>query len=310
MQVLVTGGAGFIGSHLVEALLQRGDKVHVLDNLSTGKWEYLDGLPLEWIQGDIEDWPTVQRAVQGCDLIFHLAALVSVPRSVAEPQLNHSVNVTGTFQIFEAARQAGLKRLVYASSAAVYGDAPVLPSTESISPRPITPYGLAKYLNEQYAAVYNHTYGTEFIGLRYFNVYGPRQDPGSPYSGVLTLFCQAVMTGKGVTVHGDGQQTRDFVYVMDVVSANLAAADVPWRAGMPAVFNVGSGKQTSLQQILEKIKLSYPLPVTYGPERAGDIRHSVAEVALAKQWLNFVPEVALTTGLQKTVDWFGSFLKK
>ncbi|MCA9968950.1 MAG: NAD-dependent epimerase/dehydratase family protein, partial [Anaerolineales bacterium] len=228
MRVLVTGGAGFIGSHLVAALAARGDAVRVLDNLSSGREANLAGLPVELIRGDVRDLETVQRVMAGCELVFHQAALVSVPRSIGEPVLNHEVNVNGTFNVFEAARQAGVRRVVYASSAAVYGDQPALPAGEADVVRPMTPYAAAKWMGEGYAAVYNQRYATEFVGLRYFNVYGPRQDPSSPYSGVLSIFCRAAMAGDGVTIYGDGLQTRDFVFVRDVVAANLAAAAMAW----------------------------------------------------------------------------------
>jgi len=304
MKVLVTGGAGFIGSHLAAALVQRGDQVRVLDNLSSGKRENLEGLPVELLVGDVRDWDTVQQAVAGCDLIFHQAALVSVPRSIADPQLNHDVNVSGAFHMFEAARQAGIQRVVYASSAAVYGDTPALPAKECDRPNPISPYAAAKLTNEQTAAVYNQCYGTAFVGLRYFNVFGPRQDPASPYSGVLSLFCRAAIAGTGVTIYGDGRQTRDFVYVSDVVAANLAAA--ARAAGEQMVFNVGRGEQTDLLQIVDTLRQQSgaALPVQHAAERDGDIRHSCADITAAQTHLGYAPQVSLAVGLQKTLDWF------
>lgn len=305
-KVLVTGGAGFIGSHLVEALVGQGYQVRILDNLSSGRLENVQGLPVEFVEGDIRDWQTVRQAVQGCQLALHQAALVSVPRSITEPQLNHDVNVTGTFHVFEAARQEGIKRVVYASSAAVYGDTPSLPAQESDRPNPISPYAAAKLVNEGYAAVYNRSYGTEFIGLRYFNVFGPRQDPSSPYSGVLSLFCWAAGTGGEVTIYGDGQQTRDFVYVTDVVAANLTAVQLAWSDEMPVLFNVGRGEQTSLLQIAATLRQRYPLPVTHQPSRDGDIRHSVADIRLIQRFLHFTPTVSLATGLQHTLTWLAA----
>jgi len=305
MKVLVTGGAGFIGSHLVEALVERGDEVRVLDNLSSGHRRNLAELPVEFIQGDIRDYETVRQAVDGCEWVFHQAALVSVPRSIEEPKLNHDVNVTGAFHLFEAARQAGARRLVYASSAAVYGDTPSLPAKESDPPNPITPYAAAKLMNEQMAAVYNRSYGTQFVGLRYFNVFGPRQDPSSPYSGVLSIFCQAAIAGQGVTIYGDGQQTRDFLFVSDVVAANLAAAAMPWRAGAE-VFNVGRGEATSLCEMARMMEDvgGRLLPITHAPPRPGDIRHSVAGVETAGQGLGWRAAVPLADGLRQTMAWF------
>lgn len=302
MNVLLTGGAGFIGSHLAAALVQGGHQVRVLDNLSSGRRENLGSLAVELVVGDIRDWETVRQAVTGCDLVFHQAALVSVPRSLEEPRLNHDVNFTGTLHVFEAARQAGIRRVVYASSAAVYGDTPSLPAKESDPPRPMTPYAAAKLMNEQVAAVYNQSYGTEFVGLRYFNVFGPRQDPSSPYSGVLSIFCQAAVAGAGVTVYGDGRQTRDFVYVSDVVAANLAAASLNVD-GAPLVFNVGPGAQTDLLQILAVLRelTGAALPIRHEAPRAGDIRHSCADITLARKHLAFTPQTSLAAGLQETL---------
>jgi UDP-glucose 4-epimerase len=305
-QILVTGGAGFIGSHLAAALAARGDQVRVLDNLSSGKRENLQGTPAELIVGDIRDPETVRRAVDGCDLIFHQAALVSVPRSLAEPALNHAVNVEGTFHVFEAARRAGVKRVVYASSSAVYGDLLSLPARETDSLSPISPYAVAKETNEREAAVYNRVYDTEFIGLRYFNVFGPRQDPSSPYSGVLSIFCRAAVAGDGVTIYGDGEQTRDFVYVADVVAANLAAAALQWVGGETAVFNIGRGEQTNLLQIVDALRRlsGGPAPITFAPPRPGDIRHSVAAVDRARRHLDYQPSVSVEAGLEQTLAWF------
>jgi UDP-glucose 4-epimerase len=249
----------------------------------------------------------VQTAVSGCDLIFHLAALVSVPESVRNPSLNQRINVTGTFNVFEAARQAGVKRVVYASSSAVYGDLPHLPTREDHTPVPISPYGAAKWVNEIMAASYRSTFGLETLGLRYMNVFGPRQDPGSPYSGVLSRFCQAAINGRGVTIYGDGTQTRDFVFVKDVVEANLLAAQLPARQ-MPAqpIFNVGRGKQTTINDIVEMLsELTHDaIPVTYAPERPGDIKHSAADISRAQTILGFQPQTSVLDGLRATLEWF------
>lgn len=307
MQVLVTGGAGFIGSHLAAALAAQGHQVRVLDNLSSGRRENLTGAAVELVVGDIRDLAVVETAVSGCDLVFHQAALVSVPQSIAEPRQNHQVNVDGTFHVFEAARQAGVRRVIYASSAAVYGNLPGLPKRESDPLAPISPYAAAKLMNETMAQAYTAVYGMELIGLRYMNVFGPRQDPSSPYSGVLSIFCHAAISGRGVTIFGDGAQTRDFVYIADVVQANLRAAQADWsQLGEQQVFNVGRGQQTSLNQIvaiLEEI-VEQPIPVQHGPERPGDIKHSVADIQAAQKSLAFDPQISVADGLRETVAWF------
>jgi nucleoside-diphosphate-sugar epimerase len=307
MKVLVTGGAGFIGSHLAAALVEQGHDVTVLDNLSAGKRMNLAGLPsLTFLEGDVGDYDLMVQAAAGCDLIFHQAAMVSVPRSIIEPRLNHHSNVSGVFNVFEAARQAGVRRVVYASSSAIYGDEPTLPKREESAIVPLTPYGAAKAMAELYAAVYARNYPqTTFVGLRYMNVYGPRQDPSSPYSGVLSIFCQAAVDGKRCTVFGDGNQTRDFVFVSDVVQANLRAATASL-ADRAAVFNIGSGTATSLNQIIELLNRFAPQPlnVLYTAERQGDIRHSVADIGRARTLLGFQPQVGLQDGLRLTLDWF------
>ena len=309
MRVLVTGGAGFIGSHIVTALLEQGAEVRVLDNFSSGSRDNLDGLDVTVFEGDVADADLVQQAAAGCDLIFHQAALVSVPRSIEEPALNQQSNVTGTFNVLEAARRAGVTRLVYASSAAVYGNRPGLPKHEDDPPEPITPYAAAKLTGETLAAAYKASYGLETVGLRYMNVFGPRQDPSSPYSGVLSIFGRAALRGAGCTIYGDGEQTRDFVYVADVVQANLLAAQAPaGRLPSPAVFNVGRGHQTSLNEIIEMLGelTGRAIPVTYQPERAGDIRHSLADIGRAQASLDYQPRVSIVDGLQATLEWFRS----
>lgn len=302
--ILITGGAGFIGSHLTQALAAQGRAVRVLDNFSTGSRANLAGCAVDIVEGDVTDWPTVRRAVVGCDLIFHQAALVSPPRSMAYPDLNHAVNVTGAFHVFEAARQAGLRRVVYASTAAVYGRRPGLPKRESDPTAPLTPYGAAKVMNETEAGVYNQVYGLECVGLRYMNVYGPRQDPNSPYSGVLSIFCQAAIRGQGVTIMGDGEQTRDFIFVDDVVTALLATAAAPFSAEN-AIMNVGRGVAVSLNQVVTLLSdlVGRPVPITYVAERPGDIRHSCADITRLEQMTGFRPRIDLPTGLAATLDW-------
>lgn len=307
MQVLVTGGAGFIGSHLTQALVQAGHSVRVLDNLSSGSVDNLAGVAVDFIEGDVADWEVVKTAVHDCDLVFHQAALVSVPQSIAEPALNHAVNVTGAFHVFEAARQAGVRRVVYASSAAVYGNLPNLPKKESDAVAPLTPYAMAKRAGELLAAVYAASYGLESVGLRYMNVFGPRQDPSSPYSGVLSIFCSRVLAGQPLIIHGDGNQTRDFIFVSDVVKANLLAAGVkPLQAGASPIYNIGLGKHTSLNTIVDLLGqiVGHQIEKTHRPSRAGDIKHSVADIALARRRLGFAPETTFQTGLKVTLAWF------
>lgn len=307
MRILITGGAGFIGSHLAAALVQAGHSVRVLDNLSTGRIENLAGLHIEFIQGDLADLDTVLRAVSGCDLVFHQAAMVSVPRSMSDPILNHESNVTGTFHVFEASRRSGVKRVVYASSAAVYGDEPTLPKRENSTIAPLSPYGAAKYIAEIYAHAFAVAYKdpVSFVGLRYMNVFGPRQDPSSPYSGVLSIFCQAALEGSPCIIYGDGEQTRDFVYVSDVVRANLLAGTVSLQ-NSSSVFNIGCGMSTSLNQVIGILNelLPKPVEVIYEEPRPGDIRHSVADIQLAAACMGYDPQVTFRDGLKSSLEWF------
>lgn len=305
MRVLITGGAGFIGSHLAQALLARGAAVRILDNLSSGRRANLDGLDVDLIVGDVADRDAVRAAVDGCDVIWHQAALVSVPLSIKDPQRTHASNVTGTFNVFDAARTAGIRRVVFASSAAVYGNRPGLPKRESDPVELLTPYAASKYMDESYAAAFNASYGMEIVALRYMNVFGPRQDPSSPYSGVLSIFCRAAVNGAPVTIFGDGEQTRDFVAVDDVVQANWLAATGPFDP-QQAVFNVGRGEQTSLNQIVTTLGgiTGQPLTVNYAPERPGDIRYSVADIGRIQAHLGYRPAVDISTGLQRTLAWF------
>ncbi len=307
MRVLVTGGAGFIGSHLARELCRHGETVCVLDNLSTGRRQNLAGAALEFVEGDVVDMEAVRAAVVGCEVVFHQAALVSVPRSLAEPAANHQVNVTGFFNVLEAARQAGVRRVVYASSAAVYGNLPALPKGEESPLQLLTPYAAAKRMNELYAGAYTTAYGLETIGLRYMNVFGPRQHPTSPYSGVLSLFCRAALRGQPCAIHGDGEQTRDFIFIADVVQALRRAAVVDGAvcAAHP-VLNIGRGQQTSLNQIVALLSdlLGRAIPTRYGPPRPGDIRHSLADIRRARAALGFEPQVTIRDGLARTLAWF------
>jgi UDP-glucose 4-epimerase len=305
-QVLVTGGAGFIGSHLVEALVRRGDTVRVLDNLSTGKEQNLAAVAdaVELIRGDIRDRDVVYGAMEGIDLVFHQAALVSVPLSVHEPALNHAINVDGTFHVIDAAREIGVGCLVYASSSAVYGDLPGLPKTEEMETAPLSPYGLAKLIGERYARLFNGSYSLPAVGLRYFNVYGPRQDPGSPYSGVISIFIDHLLAGRRPTIYGDGEQTRDFVYVADVVRANLLVAETPAATG--EVLNVSSGRSVTINALWATLQAiaGTDLPPHFEEERKGDIRHSSASFEKARRMVRYEPRTSLAEGLRHTLEWY------
>ena len=306
MLFLVTGGAGFIGSHIVEELLRRKHAVRVLDNFSTGKRDNLNfvaGPQLEILEGDIREPETVARAVAGVDGVFHEAALVSVPATIERPDLSFAINATGTFNVVDAARKAGVRRVVYASSAAVYGDTEQLPLTETLSARPLSPYGLDKLYGEHLGTLYDSLFGLEMFALRYFNVFGPRQDPASPYSGVISIFVERLRNGGVPTIFGDGEQTRDFVYVADVVEANLKAMFADYH-GFRA-FNVGAGRQTSLNQLfaeLQKLMKSSVAP-SYAAARPGDIRHSAADISSIRQALGYAPAFGLSDGLRSLLDY-------
>ncbi len=301
----MTGGAGFIGSHLVERLLDDGHTVRVLDDFSTGRRENLafakPGAALEVVEGDIRDSGTVREAVAGVDGVFHEAALVSVPRSVEEPEVSCAINAHGTARVFDAARRVGVRRVVFASSAAVYGDTAELPVSERAPVRPLSPYGLDKLYTEQLAALHHALYGLPAIPLRYFNVFGPRQDPSSPYSGVISIFVARLLAGEPIAIHGDGEQTRDFVYVADVVEANIRAMFGPHGGSSP--LNVGGGGRTSLNALavlLGEIVGSAPV-ITHGAARAGDIRHSQADITAIRAALGYAPRWTTRAGLETLV---------
>jgi nucleoside-diphosphate-sugar epimerase len=301
---LVTGGAGFIGSHIVEALLRSSHQVRVLDNFSTGKRQNLPDTHshLEILEGNICDVETLSGAMTGVNGVFHEAALVSVPESVEHPELSFEINAKGTFHVFEAARNAGVRRVVYASSAAVYGESASLPLSETLVPHPVSPYGLDKLYGEQLGRLYSALYGQEIIPLRYFNVFGPRQDPRSPYSGVISIFANCLSAGKAPTIFGDGEQTRDFVYVADVVDANLKAMFGAYKGFN--VFNVACGRQTSLNQLfaeLQKLTQSSIAP-NYAPPRAGDIHHSLADISSIRRELGYAPAFTLSEGLRRLIN--------
>ena len=303
---LVTGGAGFIGSHITEALVKRGDRVRVLDSLITGKRENLRHLAdkIEFIEGDIRDAAETRSAMEGVGIVFHEAAIPSVPRSVADPQLNHDANSNGTFNVLMAAREAGVKRLVYAASSSAYGETEVLPKREDMPPSPLSPYAAAKLFGEYYCQVFTRVYGLETVCLRYFNVFGPRQDPNSPYSGVISKFVTALLKGETPVIFGDGEQSRDFTYVANVVDANLRAAEAPDASGQ--VMNMGIGQRITLNQLLAELQtiLGTNLAPRYEEPRTGDVRHSLADISRAEQLLGYRPIVELAEGLQHTVAWY------
>ena len=303
---LVTGGAGFIGSHIAESLVKRGERVRVLDNLMTGKRENLDHLvdKLEFIEADIRDANATRQAMEGVNIVYHEAAIPSVPRSVADPQLSHDVNVNGTFNVLMAARDAGVKRVIFAASSSAYGDTEVLPKTETMLPNPLSPYAAAKLVGELYCQTFTRVYGLETVALRYFNVFGPRQDPTSPYSGVISKFVTALLNNEAPTIFGDGEQSRDFTYIANVVDANLRAAEAPEAVGQ--VMNLGIGQRITLNQLFEELQkiIGTNLKPNYSPTRAGDVRHSLADIARAENLLGYCPLVGLAEGLKYTVDWY------
>lgn len=303
---LVTGGAGFIGSHIAEALVKRGERVRVLDNLMTGKRENLAHLTgkVEFIEADIRDAAATRQAMEGVSIVYHEAAIPSVPRSVAEPQLNHEANVNGTFNVLMAARDAEVKRVIFAASSSAYGDTEVLPKTETMLPTPLSPYAAAKLVGELYCQTFTRVYGLETVALRYFNVFGPRQDPTSPYSGVISKFVTCLLNNQAPTIFGDGEQSRDFTYIANVVDANLRAAEAPEAAGQ--VMNLGIGERITLNQLFDELQkiIGTNLKPDYKETRAGDVRHSLADISRAENLLGYRPLVGLAEGLEYTVDWY------
>jgi len=302
---LVTGGAGFIGAHLVEALVRKGCRVRVLDNLSTGSRENLRGVAdrIELVEGDIRDMATLRRAMRGVEYVSHQAALRSVPRSVDDPLSTDEVNVHGTLKVLMAAREAGVRRFVYASSSSVYGDSPALPKREEAPVEPLSPYAVSKLAGELYCRVFAKLYGLETVALRYFNVFGPKQNPDSPYAAVIPLFIRAALTGEPAEVHGDGNQSRDFTYIDNVVEANLLALHQPGVSG--EVFNVACGERHSLLEILDLLStfVGRPIPRRHTPPRAGDVRHTHASIEKGLHRLGYRPSVGFAEGLQRTFDY-------
>ncbi|WP_394833492.1 SDR family oxidoreductase [Pendulispora rubella] len=304
MIALVTGGAGFIGSHIVEHLVRSGHRARVYDNFSAGKRENLRHIPedkLEIIEADVRDSPRLEYTMAGCDVVFHQAAIVSVPYSVDHPQETHDVNLQGTMNVLFAAKRQGVKRIVFAGSAAVYGEDPELPKRESMREDPISPYGVEKLASELYLRTYARLHGVESVTLRYFNVFGPRQDPKSPYSGVISVLVDRALRGETPTLFGDGNQSRDFVFVRDVAQANLLAATVPGVGGR--VYNVGRGQRTTLLELVAMLGRTVGRGITpeHQPPRAGDIRDSLADISRARTELGFDPKVSVEEGLRELV---------
>jgi nucleoside-diphosphate-sugar epimerase len=305
---LVTGGAGFIGSSIARALLKRGDKVRIVDNFFSGKRENLADIAgdIELIEGDIRDPATMARACAGVEVVYHEAAIASVPRSLADPISSNDVNIAGTLNVLHEAKKAGVRRVVYAASSSAYGDTPTLPKVETMPPAPLSPYAVGKLAGEHYMAVFAGAYGLETVSLRYFNVFGARQDPKSEYAAVIPRFVTAGLAGQGVTVFGDGTQSRDFCYIDNTVAANLAAASAPAAAASGRVFNVACGAATTLNDVVRLISenLKRPIPVTYAPGRVGDVKHSLADISAARAGLGFSAAISFEEGLRRTIAWY------
>ena len=303
---IVTGGAGFIGSAIVRRLVAQGRRVHVIDNLSTGKLDNLEEIAdqITVHEFDIRDYNRIAPVIAGAHRVFHLAALPSVPKSILDPVPSHESNIDGTFNVFRAAAEGKVGRVIYAASSSAYGDTPVLPKVETMTPHPKSPYALQKLVGEYYANIFSQCFGLETVSLRFFNVFGPRQDPTSVYSGVLSIFLTCLIEGRSPTIFGDGEQSRDFTYVEDVVSLLLKAADAPDVSGK--VFNAGNGGRYTLNEtwrLLQKIG-GADLPVQYGPPRAGDVRDSQADTAAAVRELGHAPQFTFEQGLRLTLDWY------
>lgn len=312
MRILVTGGAGFIGANLVEHLLQKPDVelVRVLDNLATGSVKNIEEFrqhpKFEFIEGDIRNFETCKEACQDISAISHQAALGSVPRSINDPLTSNEVNVTGTLNIFTAAKEASIKRIVYAASSSTYGDHPGLPKEEDKIGNPLSPYAVTKYVNELYARVYANLYGLELIGLRYFNIFGPKQNPAGPYAAVIPLFVNAILNNEPPTINGDGEHSRDFTYVANAVQANELALFTQNAQAVNQVYNIACGEQTSLNTLFTTLKsiAGSDLAPIYGPERRGDVKHSLADISKAKSLLGYNSSVTIKQGLAPTFEWY------
>jgi nucleoside-diphosphate-sugar epimerase len=310
---LVTGIAGFIGSSLARAVLAQGDQVRGIDNLSTGKRENIIEIleRIDFREADLLNLEAVHEACRDVDYLFHEAAIPSVPKSVLDPLGSNRANIDGTVQLLIAARDARIKRVVYAASSSAYGDTPTLPKHEGMLPNPISPYAVAKLAGEYYMASFYRCYGLETVALRYFNIFGPRQDPGSPYSGVLAKFITQMLKGERPTIFGDGKQSRDFTYIDNVVSANLLAAKAPAAQVAGQVFNIATGTRVDLNQSFQWLKkiIGYNGDVNYAPERAGDVKHSLADLSRAERHLGYKPLVNFEEGLRRTVEWYREEVK-
>lgn len=305
--VLVTGGAGFIGSHIASTLAERGARVRVIDDLSTGHRENLEEIKgdLDFVEASLADEQAVARALEGVEMVFHEAAIPSVPRSVENPRDTHEACLDATFSLLLQARDKKVRRLVYAASSSAYGDQPTLPKEEGMAPDPLSPYAVAKLVGEYYCSVFTRVYGLETVSLRYFNVFGPRQDPGSQYSGVISRFIDSLISGEQPVIFGDGEQSRDFTYIENVVNANLLASETA--KGIGQVINVGNGRQTTLNELLSELKAllgKSEVVADHRPARSGDVRHSLADTHRAQDLLGFEPTVGLKEGLQRTIDWW------
>ena len=304
---LVTGGAGFIGSHIAAALIENGARLRIIDDLSTGYRRNLEeiGGDIDFIEASIADERALKRALDGVELVFHEAAIPSVPRSVEKPNETHQASVNATFALLLAARDSKVRRIVYAASSAAYGDQPELPKRETMSPDPLSPYAVAKLVGEYYCHVFTRVYGLETVSLRYFNVFGPRQDPGSQYSGVISRFVSALLAGQRPTIYGDGEQSRDFTYVANVIDENLRAAESV--AAVGKVINVANGERVTLNALLETVKKltgQANIKADYAPPRIGDVRDSLADITRARSVLGYEPRIDLEEGLRLTIKWF------
>lgn len=304
MKFLITGGAGFIGSHLAETLLHLSEDVIVFDDFSSGRYDNLKDLPVRVIEGDIRDADAVHRAMKGVDTVFHMAALGSVARSVVDPHSTQSVNINGTLNVLDAARKAEVRRLIFSSSSSVYGESEVLPKHENMLPSPLSVYAVSKITGEYYCQSFRKTHGLQTVCLRYFNVFGPRQDPSSEYAAVIPKFITAAMAGEKPRIYGDGSQSRDFTYVDNVVQANLLAAERPWMPSQP--INVACGERTTLLELLNHLEdiFGKDLSPVFADPRPGDVRHSHASIKRAQEVLGFKPLVDFDEGIQRTVEWF------
>jgi nucleoside-diphosphate-sugar epimerase len=304
---LVTGGAGFIGSHIASALAASGAKVRIIDDLSTGYRENVEAIEgdIDFVQGSLADEESLRKAVEDVELVFHEAAIPSVPRSVENPRQTHIASVESTFSLLLAAKENKVRRVVYAASSSAYGDQPSLPKIENMLPEPLSPYAVAKLVGEYYCQVFTRVYDLETVSLRYFNVFGPRQDPSSQYSGVISRFIGALLRDERPVIYGDGEQSRDFTYVEDVVNANLKAADTV--DGVGQVINVANGERTTLNQLLAQLKDLTGKPdavADYREPRPGDVRHSLADISRARDLLGYAPQVDFQTGLRNTISWW------